>query len=193
MQMNAEKIRSLSYQLRSPKNRISRGQSAVEFAMISVLALTVMVIGVQFALIGQAAVAVSQGSSALARYAASNQANYIANGTIKASSLPTSAQQVLPQTILTNGGADLTVTVSSLKGDGVTTESNPPATGEQVVITLSYDTKTKLAVPNPFLSSASAFSGDHVSGCGGREGFADVRILKIACAISFPVSKHIPD
>ena len=38
--------------------------------MISVLALVVMLIGIQYALIGQAAVAVSQGSEALARYAA---------------------------------------------------------------------------------------------------------------------------
>ena len=47
---------------RSPRrSRISRGQSAVEFALISTIALVVMLVGVQFALIGQAALAVSQG------------------------------------------------------------------------------------------------------------------------------------
>lgn len=145
--------------MRSPRKRFSRGQSAVEFALISVLALAVMVIGIQYAIIGQAAVAVSQGSSALARYASSNSGNYLTNGTIKASALPLAAQQVLPQTLLTNSGGDLTVTVSSLKGDGATTEANPPTTGEQVVITLSYDTTSKLAVPNPFLAVPPIFPG----------------------------------
>jgi Flp pilus assembly protein TadG len=169
-QMNAQKIMSLSHQstagsvaasgpVRSPRNRVSRGQSAVEFALLSVFALAVMLVGVQYALIGQAAVAVSQGSSALARYVSSNLGNYIANGTVKASTLPLAAQQVLPQSLMTNGGADLTVTVNSYQGDGVTTEANPPAPGEQVVITLSYDTKTKIAVPNPFLQMPPLFPG----------------------------------
>lgn len=157
--MNVKKIRSLSHPLWSPRNGINRGQSAVEFAMLSVVALAVMLVGVQYALIGQAAVAVSQGSSALARYAASNVGNYIANGTVKASTLPLAAQQVLPQSLMTNAGGDLTVTVSSLKGDGVTAETNPPAIGEQVQITLSYDTTSKLAVPNPFLALPPLFPG----------------------------------
>jgi Flp pilus assembly protein TadG len=168
--MNAEKIMSLSHQstvgstavsgsVRSPRNRISRGQSAVEFALLSVFALFMMLVGVQYALIGQAAVAVSHGSSALARYAASNVGNYIANGTVKASALPLAARQVLPQSLMTNDGGDLTVTVNSLKLDGTTTEANTPAPGEQVVITLSYDTTTKLAVPNPFLAMPPIFPG----------------------------------
>ncbi len=84
--MNAQKAKSVpprsmngkavaSEPRRPLRKRASRGQSAVEFAMISVLALVVMLIGIQFALIGQAAVAVSQGSSALARYAASSVNN----------------------------------------------------------------------------------------------------------------------
>jgi Flp pilus assembly protein TadG len=157
--MNGNNMMSFSHPLWSPKIRMSRGQSAVEFALISVFALAMMLVGVQYALIGQAAVAVSHGSSALARYAASNAANYIANGTVKASTLPLAAQQVLPQSLMTNGGGDLTVTVNSLKGDGKTTEASSPTTGEQVVITLSYDTKTKLAVPNPFLAMPPIFPG----------------------------------
>ncbi len=53
--------------------RISRGQTMVEFAMVSVLFLVVMMVGVQFAMIGQAALALSQGASAIARYAAVNE------------------------------------------------------------------------------------------------------------------------
>jgi len=169
-QINVQKIRSFSHQstagsaaassaVRSPRNRISRGQSAVEFALLSVFALFMMVVGVQYALIGQAAVAASHGSSALARYATSNLGNYLANGSVKASTLPLAAQQVLPQSLMTNGGADLTVTVNSYKGDGVTAEPNPPQPGEQVVVTLSYDTTTKLAVPNPFLAVPPLFPG----------------------------------
>ena len=142
-----------------PQIRVNRGQSAVEFALLSVFALAMMLVGVQYALIGQAAVAVSHGSSALARYAASNVGNYIANGKVKASALPLAARQVLPQSIMTNGGDDLTVTVNSLKGDGATTEANKPSPGEQVVITLSYDTSSKLAVPNPFLAMPPIFPG----------------------------------
>ena len=100
----------------------SPGQAAIEFALISVLALAVMLIGIQYALIGQAAVAVSQGSSALARWAASNTGNSLGtvNGSVSGSSLPTAAKDVLSQSILTNGGSDLTVTVTSVDGAGNT-------------------------------------------------------------------------
>jgi len=167
--MNVKKTMSFSHQCTGgraaasrplrPRNRVNRGQSAVEFAMISAFALAMMLVGVQYALIGQAAVAVSHGTSALARYVSSNSGNYLANGTIKASALPLAAQQVLPQSIRTNGGDDLTVTITSYKPDGVTAETNPPKLGEQVVIDLSYDTKTKLAVPNPFLAIPPLFPG----------------------------------
>src|SRR5271168_177681 len=83
--------------------RMNRGQSAVEFALIATLAIGVMVVGVQFALIGQAALAVSQGSSALARYAAVNPgALGTDNGTVAWSSLPQAAQNLLSPSILTN-------------------------------------------------------------------------------------------
>jgi Flp pilus assembly protein TadG len=136
-------------------SRASRGQSMVEFAMLSVLALVLMLVGVQFALIGQAAVAVSQGSSALARYAAVNPGT-LSSGT--ASSLPAAAQQLLSTSILTNGGNDLTITVTSKTGTGAA-ENNPPKQGEQVIINLSYVTTSKIAVPNPFLAVPPLFPG----------------------------------
>ncbi len=128
--------------------RSSRGQSAVEFALISTVALMVMLLGVQYALIGQAALAVSQGSSALARYAAVNPGT-VSSG--KASGLPAAARQLLSSSILTNGGGDLTVTVASLTGSGAVETSTPVASSDQVSITLSYDTTSKIALPNPFL------------------------------------------
>ena len=42
------------------RNRISRGQAAAEFALIAPVVILVMLVGVQFALIGQAALALSQ-------------------------------------------------------------------------------------------------------------------------------------
>ena len=149
--------------LRPPGKRVSRGQSAVEFALISVFALAVMLIGVQYALIGQAAVAVSQGSSALARYAASNISSTGAlgtnNGTVSGSALPAAAQEVLSQSILTNGGSDLTVTVKSYTSTGATESGTPIPQSDQLVVTLSYATTSKLAVPNPFLALPPVFPG----------------------------------
>ncbi len=141
--------------------RGNRGQSAVEFSLISVFALMVMLLGVQYALIGQAAVAVSQGTSALARWIASNSANASAlgtyNGSMSGSALPAAAQEVLSQSILTNGGGDLTVTITSVDGSG--TPVTTPVQGNQLTVQLSYVTTSKLAVPNPFLAIPPIFPG----------------------------------
>ena len=138
-------IRNASPRFR--KGLISRGQSAVEFALISTVTMMVMLIGVQFALIGQAALAVSQGSSALARYAAVNPGSLGTNGTV--SPLPAAAQQLLSSSILTNSGGDLTTTIASYSGTTTTTTSSPGYT-DRVVITLSYSATSKIALPNPF-------------------------------------------
>jgi Flp pilus assembly protein TadG len=128
------------------RGRISRGQSAVEFALISTVALSVMLIGIQFAIIGQAAVAVGQGASALARYAAVNPGTIGPNGSVTASSLPSGAEQLLSSSILTNGGADLTVTTASYSGTTTTTTSSP-GYNDRAVITLSYNASSKVFLP----------------------------------------------
>jgi len=137
-------IRTASRRLR--RGLISRGQSMVEFALISTVAMMVMFVGIQFALIGQAALAVSQGASALARYAAVNPGALGTNGTV---TLPTAAQQLLSSSILTNGGADLTTTIASYTGTTTNTTATPGYT-DRVVITLSYSAASKIALPNPF-------------------------------------------
>ena len=58
---------------RPRKCYISRGQTMVEFAMVSVLAFAILMITVQLALLGETALALSQGASAIARYAAVNE------------------------------------------------------------------------------------------------------------------------
>jgi hypothetical protein len=127
---------------------VSRGQAAVEFALISVLALAIMLIGVQFALIGQAALAVSQGASSLARYVAVNPGAVGPNlNAVKVSSLPTAAQNLLSPTILTGSGNDLKVTTVSYKGTTTTVTSSPVQT-DRLIITLSYDASGRLFLPS---------------------------------------------
>jgi len=140
-------IRTASRRLRS--GLISRGQSMVEFALISSVAMMVMMIGVQFALIGQAALAVSQGSSALARYAAVNPGALGTNGTVTVTS-GSAAANLLSSSILTGSSySDLTVTIASYTGTSTTTTSSPGYT-DRVLITVSYNAAGKIALPNPF-------------------------------------------
>jgi len=129
------------------RSRISRGQAAVELAMIAPIAIIVMLVAVQFAMIGQAALAVSQGSSALARYAAVNPGVVGPNGTV---TLTSAMEQLLSSSILTNSGKDLTVTIASYTGTTTTTTSSPGYT-DRLVISLSYNAASKIALPNPFL------------------------------------------
>jgi Flp pilus assembly protein TadG len=128
------------------RSRMWRGQSAVEFALIAVIALIIMLLGVQYALIGQAALAVSQGSSALARYAAVNRGTVTPNGTV---TLTDAMKQLLSPTILTNNGGDLTVTAASYQGTTTTTTNSPQYT-DRLVLSISYNATSKIVLPNPF-------------------------------------------
>jgi len=128
-------------------SRISCGQSAVEFAMISVLALAVMLIGVQFAVIGQAALALSQGSAALARYAAVNPSTF--GDSFGPGAVPSAAALLLSPTI--NDG-NLQVTVKSFESDGVTPETGTVIPSQdQVNVSLSYTTTNKIFLPSSTL------------------------------------------
>jgi len=131
-------------------SRISRGQTLTEFAMVSVLFMVVMVIGVQFAIIGQAYLAVTQGASAIARYAAVNESTL---GSSFGPANPNAAMQnLLSPSIGTNSWGDLTVTVSFVKGGTTsTTTSTPVASVDRAVVTLSYNTASKIALPSSTL------------------------------------------
>ncbi len=131
---------------RLPRSRISRGQAAAEFALIAPVVIIVMLVGVQFALIGQAALALSQGASALARYAAVNPGVVGSNGTV---TLTAPIKQLLSSSILSHGGDDLTVTIASYSGTTTTTTNSPQYT-DRLVVSLSYNAASKIALPNPF-------------------------------------------
>ena len=118
-----------------------------ELAFIAPIAIILVLLGIQFAMIGQAALALSQGASALARYAAINPGTMGPNGTV---TMTTAMQQLLSSSILTNGGRDLTVTIASYSGTSTTTTSTPGYT-DRLVINLSYNVRSKIALPNPFL------------------------------------------
>jgi Flp pilus assembly protein TadG len=135
------------YPRRLRRSRIVRGQSLTEFALMLPLVFIVMLVGVQYAIIGQAALSLSQGASAIARYAAVNPGT-VSSG--KASALPTAAQQLLSPAIFTNGGGDLTVTISSLTATGATENNAPQPTVDQCVINLSYGTTNMIVLPNNF-------------------------------------------
>jgi hypothetical protein len=119
--------------------------------MGATLALALMLIGIQFAIIGQAALAVSQGSSTLARYAAVNPgALGTYNGT---ATLTTAAQNLLSPSILTSTGgtSDLTVTINSYTGTTTTQTSAPVASQDRLVINLSYNATKKIVLPSSTL------------------------------------------
>lgn len=135
-------------------SRILPGQAAVEFAMIAVLALMVMLLGVQFAMIGQASLSLSQGASAIARYVAVNEGSGAVSPSFSGN--PTTAMQnLLSPAILSNGGTDLTITVNSYQGGTTgTTTTTPVPTVDYAVVTLSYNVNTSGKI---FLPSTSLF------------------------------------
>ncbi len=117
---------------------LARGQAMVEFALIATVAIIVLIVGIQFALIGQAALAVSQLSFAGARYAS-------VNTSYTQSQIQTYMVQEGSPTITSNSGANLTITVTrSTNADGT-------YFGQPVTVNISYNATSKLILPNPFL------------------------------------------
>jgi Flp pilus assembly protein TadG len=134
----------------------SRGQSMVEFAMVSILALVIIMVCVQLALLGQTALALSQGASAIARYAAVNESTVGASY----SGAPNAAMQnLLSPTLASNSWGDLTVTINSLVGGGSTTTTTPQQGIDRAAVTLSYNTTSKLILPTNFLAVPGYFPG----------------------------------
>jgi Flp pilus assembly protein TadG len=145
--------------LRPRMSRISRGQAMVEFAMISTVALMLMLVGVQYALLGQAVVAVSQGTSAIARYAVNNPGALGDNTGNGAITLTATEQQLLSASICPVGTTcpHLTATIKSYQGNSTTKDTTKPVFGDTCVISLSYDANGAglIALPNPFLGLVS--------------------------------------
>jgi Flp pilus assembly protein TadG len=128
----------------------SSAQSAVEFAFALPVVLITLLVGIQFAIVGEAALALGQVNYQGARYAAVNTGADQAHVTSYMLS-------VASPTISANSGSYLTATLSP---------APPCVFGSSVTVSLSYDAAHLLALPNPFLgirfpttltSSESAF------------------------------------
>jgi Flp pilus assembly protein TadG len=125
-------------------------QSAVEFAIALPIVLVTLLVGVQFAIIGAASLALGQVNYQGARYAAIN----------------TSADQAAVKTYMLSVASP---TISANNGSYLTTSLSPAppcSFGTSVTVSLTYSAAHLLALPNPFLgitfpttltSSESAF------------------------------------
>lgn len=111
----------------------------VELALILPLVLILLLVTIQFAIIGAEALAVNQLAYTGARYAA-------VNPTVDQTAISTYMKSIALPLINENSGADIQVTVSP--------STTPRVTGTSVQVTVSYSLSSKIALPNPFLGIA---------------------------------------
>jgi Flp pilus assembly protein TadG len=107
----------------------------VEFALIATIIMVVLLVGVQFAIIGQAALAVSQASYVGARAASVN--NALTNSTLGNAI----ANQISP----TITGAVVTMTNTT---DSSCTAPGGRSFGCPITVTVTYDATSKLFLPS---------------------------------------------
>ena len=118
-----------------PARAYRRGQAMVEFALIAALSMVVLLVGIQFAIIGQAALAVTQASYLGARAAS-------VNATMTSSQLNTTLQNLVSPTI-TGAVANLTLTNAS----DPTCAGGTRTFGCGFNVTITYDATSKLFLP----------------------------------------------
>lgn len=116
---------------------LGRGQAMVEFAMIAVIAILVLFLGIQFALLGEAALAVGQLAYQGARYASINP--NVASATI----VTTMRTQFASPSIASSDNNILTISV---------TPDEPRAFQSTVTVSVTLDPVKKglILLPNPF-------------------------------------------
>ena len=118
------------------RTRLERGQSLVEFVITLMLALIVLIVTIQFAIIGDAALAVTQLAYAGARYAAFNPS-------YDDSTISRYMKTVASPAINESSGANLRITLTP----GATRRT----IGSSVQVSVVYNLRNKLFLPNPFL------------------------------------------
>jgi Flp pilus assembly protein TadG len=120
-----------------PARAYRRGQAMVEFALIATLSMVVLLVGIQFAIIGQAALAVTQASYLGARAAS-------VNSSLTNSSLQNAIANQMSPTI---SGASVTMTNTS----DSTCTAGPGGTrsfGCPINVTVTYNATSKLFLPS---------------------------------------------
>ena len=109
--------------------RLARAQAMVEFALLSPLVLIGLVVGIQFAIFGAGALALSQAAYQGARYASINGS--ATNTNVK------SALDAVVSPIIKSNYSMAPIT-------------SPRATGTTVKVTLTWDATKMIVLPNPF-------------------------------------------
>jgi Flp pilus assembly protein TadG len=120
---------------------LHRGQAMVEFAMIAVVAILVLFLGIQFALLGQAALAVGQLAYQGARYASINPS--ASSSTI----INTMRTQFASPTIANSDNKILAITVTPDASAGTPRTFQSTVT---VSVTLDPAKQNLILLPNPF-------------------------------------------
>ncbi|HEV3109533.1 MAG TPA: TadE/TadG family type IV pilus assembly protein [Candidatus Binataceae bacterium] len=115
-------------------DRASRGQAAVELALIAPVLTVLVLVGIQFAIIGTAALALGQVNYEGARYAANN-------GTDTQAQIQSYMVSVAAPIISAHSGSYLTSTLSP---------APPCSFGGSVTVSVTLDTNHLIALPNPF-------------------------------------------
>jgi len=137
-------------ELRRRRVPAGRGQAAVELALILPIVSVVLLVGLQFAVIGTAALALGQVNYQGARYAAINSS--ASHSTVQSYML-----SVASPIISADAGKYLSSTMSP---------APPCSFGSSVEVSLTFDSSHLVVLPNPFLgitfptslnSSESAF------------------------------------
>jgi len=112
---------------------VHRGQASVELALITPLVLFVMLIGIQYSLLGLAVLGLGQADYQAARYAATNP----------------SASQSAVQSYMVSVASPI---ISTGSGKYLTSTVNPtPCTfGSTVTVSVSFSASHLVVLPNPF-------------------------------------------
>ncbi len=114
--------------------RAGRGQAMVELALITPIVLFVMMVGIQFAIIGVAALGLGQANYQAARYAATNPS--ASESTVKNYMV-----SVASPVISANGGNYVTASLSP---------APPCPFGSTLTVSVTFDAHHLVALPNPF-------------------------------------------
>ncbi len=129
------RVRRAASKEQCARNMLRRAQAAVEFALIAPVIIIVMLVGVQFAIIGVAALGLGQVDYQGARYAA-------VNSSATQSQVQSYMLSVASPIISANSGQYLTVGLSP----------TPPCSfGSTVTVSVTFDVSHLVMLPNPFL------------------------------------------
>src|SRR5690349_5694145 len=114
---------------------MQRGQAMVEMALTITILAFVLVLAIQFALLGNAALALNQATYQAARYAA-------VNWSASQSTVHTYVLGMASPILTGNSGANLSITL--------TPTATPRTAFSSVTVSATFDATSLIVVPNPF-------------------------------------------